>query len=178
MAQNFLGGLSAFPSMGARHHHHHGHPHGHAPMSPRMQQAYGRANQTAMFVAPDMPGAPARDAAILPAAWPVQVFALANGTNIVNLQTNVQTPFRGQRFVVLVIRNGTSAAVSAPLIQTLIIGQKPLITTGFPIPAEAYIAGAFDTNLVFPPTYPGVIYSQNVLLSSALTTTDTITYIS
>lgn len=177
MATNFLGGLSPYGHMAGsmgRHHPHHSQHGGHHMMSPRQSAAHQRANEAARYVAPDMPGAPSRDGAILPAGWPPFAFALANGVNIQNQQMNVQTPFRGQRLVVIVVRNGTSAATTAPMINTLIVGQKPLIASASAIPAEMFTQTSFDTNLVFPPTYPGVIYSLNMFLTSALTTTDTV----
>lgn len=160
--------------MGRAHHRSHHAHHGGHQMSPRQAQAYQRANGAAAFVNPDIPGAPARDAALLPAGFPPFAFALATGTNIINQQMNVQTPFRGQRLVAQVIRNGTSAQTTAPLIQTFIVGQKPIIASASPVPLEIFAQNAFDTNLMLPPTIPGVIYSLSLSLTAALTTTDTI----
>jgi hypothetical protein len=134
-----------------------------------------RANAAAQFARPDIPGAPARDGALLPAGFPPFAFALANGTNVINQQMNPQTPYRVQRMVTIVIRNGTSAQVTAPLIQFLQVGMKPVITTGFGVPLETFAQTAYDTNVLFPPTIPGVIYNMNVNLFAALTTTDTLT---
>lgn len=146
-----------------------------APMGPSMAAASARANHVASLVRPDVPGTPARDAALLPAGFPVFSFALATGTNIVSQQMNVQTPFRGQRLTAVVIRNGTSAATSAPLISIFQVGQKPILTSPSPVPLEVFAQNAFDTNLLLPPTVPGVIYTLGINLSAALTTTDTIT---
>lgn len=133
-----------------------------------------RSNRVASFVRPDIQGVPARDAALLPAAFPPFAFALATGTNIINQVMNPQTPLRGQRLAVVVVRNGTSANTTAPLISQFIIGQKPIITTQNGIPAEVFTGGSFDTNLLMPPTVPGVVYSMNCNLTAALTTTDTL----
>ena len=143
--------------------------------SPSFQAASRRANAVAAMVRPDLAGAPARDAALLPAGFPIFSFALATGTNIVTQQMNVQTAFRGQRLVATVIRNGTSAAATAPLMQIFTIGMKPILTTGSPVPLEIFSQSAFDTNLLLPPTVPGVTYTLGLSLSAALTTTDTIT---
>jgi hypothetical protein len=174
MARFMMNGLDYMGDIGRRKHHHHQH-HG-APPS-RQQHAMQRAQQAGQFVLPDVPGAPARDGALLPMGWPVFAFALATGTNIINQQTNVQTPFRGQRMVAIVIRNGTSAATTAPIINTLIVGQKPILVTPNGVGLEIFAQNAFDTNMVFPPTYPGVIYSLSLSLIAALTTTDTISCI-
>jgi hypothetical protein len=152
-------------------------------MQSRPRQQYGgplssaaaqRANRAASFVRPDIQGTPARDAALLPAGFPTFSFALATGTNIIQQTMNPQTPFRGQRLSAVVIRNGTSAATTAPLLQLLQVGQKPIITTASGVPIETFSQNAFDTNLLMPPTVPGVIYTANMNLVAALTTTDTI----
>lgn len=165
---NFLGALPYFigasPSVLSRQRY--GGPLGNAAMA--------RANRVASFVRPDIQGVPSRDAALLPAAFPPFSFALATGVNQVNQTMNPQTPLRGQRLAAVVIRNGTSANTTAPIINQFIIGQKPIITTQNGIPVEVFTGGSFDTNLLMPPTVPGVIYSMNMSLAFALTTTDTI----
>ena len=143
-------------------------------VGPRQAAAMSRANRVAALVNPDVPGSPARDAALLPAGWPVFSFALATGTNIVTQQMNVQTPFRGQRLAVQVIRNGASAALTAPLMAIFTVGQKPILTTPSPVPMEIFAQNSFDTNLLLPPTIPGVIYTLGIQLSAALTGTDTL----
>jgi hypothetical protein len=137
--------------------------------------ASARANRVAALVRPDLAGAPARDGALLPAGWPTFSFALATGTNIITQQMNVQTAFRGQRLVATVIRNGASAALTAPLMQIFTVGMKPILSSGTPVPLEIFSQNAFDTNVLLPPTVPGVIYTLGLSLSAALTTTDTIT---
>lgn len=150
------------------------HPSYHSPGSAMAQAAHNRANRAASFSRPDMPGTPSLDAALLPAAFPFFSFALSTGTNIINQTMNPQAALRGQRLTCLVIRAGTSAALTAPVINLLQVGMKPIILTSSGVPAEAYVAGAFDNNLLLPPTQPGVIYSMNMSLPIALTTTDTI----
>lgn len=137
--------------------------------------ATARANRAAGFVRPDIPGTPQRDAALMPMSFPPFSFALATGTNSITQQANPQTPFRGQRLTSLVIRNGTSAAVTAPVLSVLQVGQKPmLVTTGSGVAVETFSQNSFDTNLLFPPTVPGVVYLAVMNLVNALTTTDTI----
>lgn len=145
------------------------------PMSPGASAAAARANRVASLVRPDVPGTPARDAALLPAGFPVFSFALATGTSIISQQLNIQTPFRGQRLTAVVIRSGTSAQVTAPLISIFQVGQKPILTSPSPVPLEVFAQNAFDTNLLLPPTVPGVVYTLGIQLSAALTTTDTVT---
>ena len=142
--------------------------------NPLAMAAQSRLNRAAGFVRPDLAGVPARDAALLPLGFPTFSFALATGTNIINQTTNPQTPFRGQRLSAVVIRNGTSAQTTAPLMSQFIIGQKPIIVTQNGVALETFNQNAFDTNLLMPPTVPGVVYSMNLNLPIALTTTDTI----
>jgi len=151
-------------------------PQGYGQMfgSAMTQAALQRSNRAASFVRPDLAGVPQRDAALLPAAFPTFSFALATGTNIITQSMNPQTPFRGQRLSAVVIRNGTSAATTAPVMSQFIIGQKPIITTANGVPLETFNQSAFDTNLLMPPTMPGVSYTMNINLVAALTTTDTI----
>lgn len=126
------------------------------------------------IVTPDQPGAPSRRLGLYPAAFPTVSFALADGTNTKTVTMNPQTAFKGQRIFTQVIRNGATAALTAPLITQLQIGVTPAIITPDGIPAEAFAANAFDTNIMFPPTEPGVLYQLSVRLPVALTGTDTI----
>lgn len=171
MGRNFLGALPYFIGdtdyMGAR-------GYGGAYGSAMTHAASSRANRAAGFVRPDIAGVPQRDAALLPAAFPIFSFALATGTNIINQVMNPQTPFRGQRLSAVVIRNGASASTTAPVMSQFVIGQKPIVTTANGVPLETFNQNAFDTNLLMPPTVPGVTYSMNINLVNALTTTDTL----
>lgn len=138
------------------------------------QSALNRSNRAAAFVRPDLAGVPSRDAALLPMAFPAFSFALATGVNTISQTANPQTPFRGQRLTAVVIRNGTSAQTTAPLMSQLLVGQKPIIVTGNGVPLEVFNQSAFDTNLLLPPTVPGVNYFMSLNLVNALTTTDTL----
>lgn len=159
MSRNYLNGLDFLGDLGRRkkkHHHHGGGSHGGGQRPPPPVPAMG---------------------AMLPAGWPVFSFVLATGVNIISNQMNVQLPFRGQRMTAIVIRNGVSAAVTAPLIQTFLVGQKPIIASSNGVGLEIFAQNAFDTNLVLPETLPGIIYTLNVNLAVALLTTDSITCI-
>jgi hypothetical protein len=154
-----------------------GHRGGRSAYGNRAMAARNRANRAAAFVMPDIPGTPTLDGAILPASWPIFAFAAADGTNIKSQTMNPQCAFRGQRLTAVVLRSGTSAAATAPLINQLQVGMKPIIVTGSAVALELYVANAFDTNLLLPPTTPGVNYLLNLQLAAALTSTDTVTVI-
>jgi len=171
---NFLGGLSPYSIGAPRVGYGYG---GGGPgylSNPRMQAALMRSNRMAGMVFPDVSGVPSRDGAMLPAGFPPFIFALANGTNIITQQMNPQTPFRGQRLSTNVIRNGTSALATAPLLVSFLVGQKPILTTSTSVALETFSGQTFDTNLLMPPTVPGVTYNMQVNLAQALTTTDTL----
>lgn len=164
---------------GSSRHHGGGHSgHYQSPSQNRTQMAQYRANQAAMFAMPDVPGVPSRDVAIVPASWPLFTFALAQGTNSVTKNMSPQCPFRGQRFINTVIRNGASALLTAPLVNYLQVGMKPMIATPDGVASESFAANTFDTNLIFPPTVPGVNYALTQSLAVALLSTDTILVIS
>lgn len=166
---NYLGALRPF-SVGAIQPRGYGLPYG----NPRYAAALQRSNMMAGLVFPDIPGTPGRDGAMLPASFAPFSFALANGTSSINQTANPQTPFRGQRLSAVVVRNGTSANTTAPLLTQFLVGQKPIVTTATGVALETFNQNAYDTNLLMPPTTPGVIYSMNVNLTTALTTTDTL----
>lgn len=130
--------------------------------------------RAAQSVMPDVPGAPRRSLGLYPAAFPTVSFALADGTNVKTVTMNPQTAFKGQRPFAQLVRNGASAALTTVLITQLLVGMTPVIVTPDGVPAEMFGAGAYDTNLLLPPTEPGVLYQLSVKLPVALTTTDTI----
>src|SRR5215831_3952480 len=109
-----------------------------AQMGPRAQAAHDRANHVASLVNPDVPGTPARDAALLPFGFPVFSFIAATGTGNITQTLNIQTPFRGQRLTCIVVRSGTSATATAPVINTFIVGQKPIVTPATPVALEIF----------------------------------------
>lgn len=141
---------------------------------PLTAAALARSNRAAAFVRPDIQGVPQRDAALLPMAFPQFTFVLATGTNIITQTANPQTPFRGQRLTAVVIRSGASALVTAPVMSQFIIGQKPIVVTSNGVPLEVFNQAAFDTNLLMPPTVPGVVYTMNLNLTTALAGADTL----
>ncbi len=167
-AGDHRGGGGAFARAGSR-------AYGGGGRSPLAQAAYSRAQQAASVARPTIPGTPDMDAAILPAAFPVLTFALADGINIKTVTMNPQTALRGQRLFATVLRVG--AAYTAPLLTTMLVGQKPVIVTPDGVPLEALNQTAFDMNVLFPPSQPGVLYQASVRMAVALTGTDTITII-
>jgi len=127
------------------------------------------------WASPYRPGIQATDGALLPISFAPFAFTNALGTNSITQVANPQTPFRGQRISAQVLRNGASASATAPVLQQLLVGPKPIILTT-PGPAlETFGASAYDTNLILPPTYPGMQYAMTVSLQNALAANETLT---
>lgn len=114
---------------------------------------------------------------ILPITFPVYNFALANGVNIITQTVQPQFPFAGAQPIATILRNGTSANATFPLLNQLFVGPTPIIQTT-PGPAlDAYSKDAVNNNLRIPPTGIGQLYRADVNLSTALLTTDTLSVI-
>lgn len=114
---------------------------------------------------------------LLPMTFPAFSFALATGVNNVRQTMQPQVPFAGLRPFATILRNGTSAAASFPLLNQLLVGPTPLIQTS-PGPAlDNYRFDAVDNNFRMPPTGIGQLYAADVGLTTALTGTDTISVI-
>lgn len=174
MPNYLLGGLDPF--IGARRRSRRGGGGG-GGRTANFDAATARANRVASYVRPDVPGVPARDAAMIPAGFPAFAFVAGTGTSPVTQQMNVMTAFRGQRLTAVVIRNGASAALTAPMMQFFNVGMKPILASGTPVPLEVFTQNTFDTNMLLPPTIPGVLYTLSLALTSALVGTDSITCI-
>lgn len=114
---------------------------------------------------------------ILPITFPVFNFALAQGTNIVTNSIVPQFPFAGMQPIATILRNGTTAQTTFPTLAQLFVGPTPIIQTS-PGPAlDAYSKDAPNNNLRLPPTGLGQTYRADINLTSALTTTDTVSVI-
>ena len=148
-----------------------------SPFAPQANRytypAYGDQGRFGQLM-PDIPGVPARQGSIQPAAWPIFTFVAGTGTNTLTQTMNPQAPMRGRRPVFTIIRSGASALVTEPLITTLQVGMVPVILTPDGVPASNYVANAFDTNLLLPGTNPGVVYALSMRLPVALAGADTI----
>lgn len=145
--------------------------------APRRRRPMPLRDRSMGWASPYRPGVQVTDGALLPISFPSFAFVAATGTNSITQTSNPQTPFRGQRISTTVLRSGTSANSVAPLLNSLIVGPKSIILTA-PGPAlETFSSTAFDTNLILPPTYPGMQYLMTLALSSALAGTDSLTAI-
>lgn len=143
-------------------------------MGRRRKRRYPLRDNAMQWASPYRPGIQTTDGALLPISFPTFAFAAATGTNVITNPANPQTPFRGQRISAQVLRNGTSAAATAPVLSQLLVGPKPIVLTS-PGPAlETFSSNAYDTNVILPPTYPGMQYLMSVNLPIALSGTDTL----
>lgn len=111
---------------------------------------------------------------ILPMTFPNFSFALADGTNNKTQTMTPQVPFAGLQPIATILRNGTSANTTFPLLNQLFVGPTPIIQTT-PGPAlDGYSKDSVNNNLRLPPTGIGQLYRADVGLTAALTTTDTL----
>lgn len=114
---------------------------------------------------------------IIPITFPVYNFALANGTTAISQNVTPQFPFAGAQPIAQILRNGTSASATFPLLNQLFVGPTPIIQTTPGPPLDGYSKDAVNNNLRIPPTGVGQLYRADVNLSAALLTTDTIAVI-
>jgi len=98
-------------------------------------------------------------------------YTLANQVN--TFQGQVQKPFRGERWIIRVVRTGTSAV--GVILAQLFAGTDLAQLDVAPIDLESLAQpGAFGTRLTHKPIQPGVFMRAITSLSSALAGTDTI----
>ena len=117
------------------------------------------------------PGVIAPDQGLLPLPMGNFTFALAAQTNTFSGQ--LQKPFRGERLLVTTVRTGTSAV--GRLLGQIFVGTDLSALDIAPVDLEQLGASnAFGVRLTMKPAQPGVFIRIVTVLSSALTTTDTI----
>lgn len=117
------------------------------------------------------PGVIAPDQGLLPLPMGSFTFSASAPTNTFSGQ--IQKPFRGERFLVSVVRTGTSA-VGRVLGQPF-VGTDLALLDIQPIDMEQVGAqNAFGVRLTMKPAQPGVFIRVVTTLSSALSGTDTI----
>lgn len=132
--------------------------------SVQVQRPGWRAGQLA-------PGVIAPDEGLLPLPMGNFTFALATQTNTFSGQ--VQKPFRGERLLVTTVRTGTTAV--GRLLGQIFVGTDLAALDISPVDLEQLGASnAFGVRLTMKPAQPGVFIRIVTVLSSALTTTDTI----
>lgn len=118
------------------------------------------------------PGVIAPDEGLLTLPMGNFTFSVANGqTN--TFQGQVQKPFRGERFLIRVVRTGTSATGT---IQALIFVGTDLMQLSTDLVDIESLATpqAFGARMSMKPCQPGVFVKVVSSLSTALTSTDTI----
>lgn len=108
----------------------------------------------------------------------LETLPMGNFTYTASAQTNtfsgqVQKPFRGERWLIRVVRTGASA--TGVILAQLFAGTDLAQLDVAPIDLESLAAGGnFGTRLTHKPIQPGVFMRAITTLSSALAGTDTI----
>lgn len=114
---------------------------------------------------------------ILPIVFPTFNFVAGTGTNPLSQTILPQFAFCGQQPIASVQRNGATATAALPFLNQLFVGPTPIIQTNPGPPLDNYSRDATNNNLRMPPTGLGQSYRADVVLSSALTGTDTLTVV-
>lgn len=130
----------------------------------RLQQANWRRGQLA-------PGVIAPDQGLLP--LPMGQFTFTATAPTFTFAGQLQKPFRGERFLVSVVRTGTSA--TGRVLGQPFVGTDLALLDIQPIDMEQVGAqNAFGVRLTMKPAQPGVFIRVVATLSNALAGTDTI----
>lgn len=118
------------------------------------------------------PGVIAPDQGLLTLPMGNFTFSVANG-QIFTFQGQVQKPFRGERWLVRVVRTGTSA--TGTLLSQLFVGTDLAQLDVSQVDLESLAnPQAFGVRMAMKPAQPGVFIRAVTALSTPLTSTDTI----
>jgi hypothetical protein len=117
------------------------------------------------------PGVIAPDQGLLTLPMGAFTFSATAQTN--TFQGQVQKPFRGERFLIRVVRTGTTA--TGTILAQLFVGTDLAMLDVAPVDLESLgNPQAFGVRLTMKPAQPGVFIRAVCTLDTVLTTTDTI----
>ncbi len=140
------------------------------------QQAAQRAQQGQIVgvqrmpiaaIQPPMNGVPARGLRKVPLPLGAIAFVVGGATAF-NMTGKTARPFKGTRLVVDVARTGATAT-GLVTITEIKIGQDPQPAAAGALPAAAFAANAFDTEMDLTPQAPGIETILTVQISAAPT---------
>lgn len=113
------------------------------------------------------------------AMWPLGIGVLSFDSTtgvVLNLQVTPQRPFRGERLVLDIRRNGASAQIPNVTLSDLRVGDIPQRVGGGLLSAEVFQPDAFGVRLSLDASVPGIIITLGfTLVGPALAPGDTIT---
>lgn len=117
------------------------------------------------------PGVIAPDEGLL--TLPMGSFTFTASAQTNTFQGQVQKPFRGERFLMRVVREGTTA--TGTILAQLFVGTDLAMLDVAPVDLESLgDPQAFGVRLTMKPAQPGVFIRALCTLDTVLTTTDTI----
>lgn len=117
------------------------------------------------------PGVIAPDQGLL--TLPMGGFTFTASAQTNTFQGQVQKPFRGERFLIRVVRTGTTA--TGTILAQLFVGTDLAMLDVQPVDLESLAdPQAFGVRLTMKPAQPGVFIRALCTLDTVLTTTDTI----
>lgn len=117
------------------------------------------------------PGVIAPDQGLL--TLPMGSFTYTATAQTNTFQGQVQKPFRGERFLIRVVRTGTSA--TGTILAQIFVGTDLAMLDVSPVDLESLAnPQAFGVRLTMKPAQPGVFIRAVTSLDTAITSTDTI----
>ncbi len=142
-----------------------------ADVGRRRRRSRGRAISPRKLI-PRVPGVPGTAIGLQPLPLGTVVFSATSGT-LLQLSVTPQRPFKGQRLVITEARVGTTGGLVN--VTRLEVGTYNQMVFGGNMPAAAFAPTAFDTNMYLQPATPGVQITLLLSITTAPTTTDTVT---
>lgn len=121
---------------------------------------------------PRVPGVPAPGVGLQPLPLGTITFTNTSGT-LLQMQASPQKPFKGQRLVISQSRVGVSGGLV--VVTRLEVGTANQFAFGGELPADAFAAGAFDTNMSLQPATPGVQVTLLLRITAAPAVGDSVT---
>jgi hypothetical protein len=138
---------------------------------PRPQGGMVQVNRPSWRDGQLAPGVIAPDQGLLPLPMGTFNFTATAQTNTFTGQ--VQKPFRGERWLIRVVRTGTSAV--GTILALIFVGTDLAMLDTNPVDLESLAnPAAFGVRLTMKPAQPGVSIKAICTLGTALTSTDTI----
>lgn len=124
---------------------------------------------------PNTPGVPSAGLRLMPLGLGSATFTATSGL-ILSLTAQPQRPFKPQRLILDISRNGATATGAVTVLRADVGADNMLVSAGgvSPLPAAMFANVGVDLNVAWAPATPGIIIAVQLQLSTAPTMTDTV----